>query len=108
MVVVDEAYIDFATQQSFTALLDTYPNLVVTQTLSKAFGLAGIRLGICFASEEIIRVLDKIKPPYNINSLTQKVALEKLNDIKEVTDQVQTLLLKGRNGKCTKNQFFNC
>lgn len=92
LVVVDEAYIDFATQQSFTALLDTYPNLVVTQTLSKAFGLAGIRLGICFASEEIIRVLDKIKPPYNINSLTQKAALEKLNDIKEVTNQVQTLL----------------
>ena len=58
--------------------------MVCTQTLSKAFGLAGIRLGICFASEEIIRVLDKIKPPYNINSLTQKAALEKLNDINEV------------------------
>ena len=66
LVVVDEAYIDFSTQKSLTAELPSYPNLIITQTLSKAYGLAGIRLGICIASEEIINILNKIKPPYNI------------------------------------------
>ncbi|MCW5911209.1 MAG: histidinol-phosphate transaminase [Cyclobacteriaceae bacterium] len=80
LVVVDEAYIDFTNQPGFVPLLNQYPNLVVLQTLSKAWGLAGIRLGICFASPEIIQVLNKIKPPYNISILSQQVALDALNN----------------------------
>ncbi|WP_114491235.1 histidinol-phosphate transaminase [Candidatus Ulvibacter alkanivorans] len=86
LVVIDEAYIDFSKQQSWANVLDEYPNLVVTQTLSKAYAMAGIRLGICIASEAIIAVLRKIKPPYNVNTLTQERAiaeLESINDIKE-------------------------
>src|SRR5690606_33990313 len=78
LVVVDEAYIDFSKEESWLAQLGKYPNLVVTQTLSKAYGLAGIRLGICYASEEIITVLNKIKPPYNVNQLTQQRALQRV------------------------------
>lgn len=79
IVVVDEAYIDFTNYPGFVPLLNTYPNLVVLQTLSKAWGLAAIRLGMCFASEEIIAVLNKIKPPYNISILSQQTALEELH-----------------------------
>ena len=71
LVVVDEAYIDFADVPSFTTLLNEYPNLVVLQTFSKAWGLAGLRLGMAFASEEFIKILNKIKYPYNLNSVTQ-------------------------------------
>lgn len=78
IVIVDEAYIDFTNQPGFLPLLKDYPNLVVLQTLSKAWGLAAIRLGMCFASPEIIAVLNKIKPPYNISILTQQVALHEL------------------------------
>lgn len=80
LVVVDEAYIDFAEQESFTNELQNHSNLVVLQTLSKAWGLAGIRLGMAFASIEVIDVLNRIKPPYNVNQLTQEKALEKLAD----------------------------
>ncbi|CAH0994258.1 Histidinol-phosphate aminotransferase [Emticicia aquatica] len=73
LVVVDEAYIDFATEDSFTKLLDTYPNLVVLQTFSKAWGLAALRLGMAFASDEFIKILNKIKYPYNLNGVTQKL-----------------------------------
>jgi histidinol-phosphate aminotransferase len=76
--VVDEAYIDFTNYGGFVPLLGHYPNLVVLQTLSKAWGLAAIRLGMCFASIEIISVLNKIKPPYNISILSQQVALNEL------------------------------
>ena len=86
LVVVDEAYIDFTSSQSLTELLDQYKNLVVLQTLSKAWGLAGLRLGICFASVEIISLLDKIKPPYNISSVTQSLALERLQ-LEEIKNQ---------------------
>jgi len=79
IVVVDEAYIDFTNYPGFVPLLKTYPNLVVLQTLSKAWGLAAIRVGMCFASADIIAVLNKIKPPYNINILSQQVALEELH-----------------------------
>lgn len=78
IVVIDEAYIDFSTEESWLSRLNEFPNLIVTQTLSKAYGLAAIRLGICYASEEIISVLNKIKPPYNVNQLTQEVALKNL------------------------------
>ena len=77
-VVLDEAYIDFSTQTSFLSLLDKYPNLLVMQTLSKAWGLAGIRLGMAFASPELIALFNKVKAPYNINQLTQETALKML------------------------------
>ncbi|MDG1423471.1 MAG: aminotransferase class I/II-fold pyridoxal phosphate-dependent enzyme, partial [Flavobacteriaceae bacterium] len=69
IVVIDEAYIDFSIEDSWLGRLDEFPNLIVTQTLSKAYGLAAIRLGICYASKEIISILNKIKPPYNVNQL---------------------------------------
>lgn len=92
LVVIDEAYIDFAKQESWLARLKEYPNLIVTQTLSKAYGMAGIRLGICYASEEIIAVLNKIKPPYNVNQLTQQRALERVMDPNIVEVEVQQIL----------------
>ena len=97
LVVVDEAYIDFSTQKSLTAELPSYPNLIITQTLSKAYGLAGIRLGICIASEEIINILNKIKPPYNINSLTQERAISALEDW-DTTQRQITQLIAERKG----------
>ena len=94
LVVIDEAYIDFSEKQSWLRKLSDFPNLIITQTLSKAYGLAGIRLGIAYASEEIIALLNKIKPPYNINLLTQRSALEAIKrtevvqkEIKEILDQ---------------------
>lgn len=92
LVVIDEAYIDFSEQESWIKKLDEFPNLIITQTLSKAYGMAGIRLGICYASEEIISTLNKIKPPYNVNELTQQRALEQLNHQDVVKDQVKTIL----------------
>jgi len=83
LVVVDEAYIDFSKKNSFINYLSKYNQLVVSQTLSKYFGMAGIRLGICFASQEIITILNRIKPPYNVNVLTQKKALELLANIND-------------------------
>jgi len=92
IVVVDEAYIDFAEEESFSTLLSQYKNLVVMQTFSKAYGLAGVRLGMCFANTEIVEYLNKIKPPYNVNTLTQKHALERLNSVGEVSKEIQTIL----------------
>lgn len=92
LVVVDEAYIDFSTQKSLIRLLPKYSNLIVTQTLSKAYGLAGIRLGICFASTEIIQILNKIKPPYNVNELTQQRALQRVENEKEVQKEIASIL----------------
>jgi histidinol-phosphate aminotransferase len=80
MVVVDEAYIDFAESSSWTTRLSDYPNLVVVQTLSKAYGLAGIRLGMLMADPRVISALNRIKPPYNVNQLTQERALERLSE----------------------------
>ena len=80
LVVVDEAYIDFSDARSFLLDLDKYPNLIVLQTFSKAWGCAAIRLGMAFASEEIIGILNKIKYPYNINKLTQDYALKILKN----------------------------
>lgn len=78
LVIVDEAYIDFTGDKGFVPRLNEYPNLVVLQTLSKAWGLAAIRLGMCFANEEIVSILNKIKPPYNISLLSQEAAEEAL------------------------------
>lgn len=88
IIVVDEAYIDFTDFPSWSEKRSNYPNLIVTQTLSKAFGLAGLRLGIAIASSEIIALLKRIKPPYNINSLSQQNAMEALRDTKTVNAQI--------------------
>ena len=95
IVVIDEAYIDFAPEKSFLPKLNQYQNLVILQTFSKAWGMAGIRLGMAFASPEIIKVLSKIKYPYNLNILTQKKALELIVH-KSQTDEWVTLLIKER------------
>ena len=92
LVVIDEAYIDFSKKESWMNELDEYPNLVITQTLSKAYGLAGIRLGICYGSSEIISVLNKIKPPYNVNELTQKRALKRLEDREKINDEIHSII----------------
>lgn len=99
LVIIDEAYIDFANTSSWINKLYKYPNLVVTQTLSKAYGMAGIRLGMCFASEAIIDLLKKIKPPYNVNELTQKQAVNGLLDITKVTNQIAEILTERQNLK---------
>lgn len=92
LVIIDEAYIDFATEPSWIGEIKNYPNVIVTQTLSKAVGLAGIRLGILYASQEIVDVLNKIKPPYNINQLTQLKAIEILNNYRKVIETTNTIL----------------
>ena len=92
LVVIDEAYIDFSENGSWLEKLEYYPNLLVTQTFSKAFGMAGIRLGVLYASEEIIKVLNKIKPPYNINKQTQEEAISKLSDIQSLKSQISDII----------------
>ncbi len=92
IVVVDEAYINFSKQKSFVQSLIDYPNLVVLQTLSKAWGLAGLRLGMCFASPEIIGYMNKVKAPYNINIVTQELALQALEEVGMVNDMIQHLV----------------
>jgi len=91
LVVIDEAYIDFSDQVSWLDRLKEFPNLIITQTLSKAYGMAGIRLGICYASEEIISTLNKIKPPYNVNELTQQKAIERLLKQAEVIHEIKSI-----------------
>jgi len=101
IVVVDEAYINFSRQKTFIQELTEYANLVVMQTLSKAWGLAGLRVGMAFASEEIIEVMNKVKPPYNINEASQQLALQALQNtdlvnlwIKELLAERDKLVLK--------------
>ncbi|TDH27841.1 histidinol-phosphate transaminase [Segetibacter sp. 3557_3] len=92
IVVIDEAYINFSRQKSFVQELADYPNLVVMQTFSKAWGLAGLRLGMAFASPEIINVLNKVKPPYNINQATQDLAMKALEEVGQVNDMIKELV----------------
>lgn len=92
IVVIDEAYIDFSNQNSWASRLHEFPNLIVTQTLSKAYGMAGIRLGICLASEAIISILNRIKPPYNINELTQQKAIHQLENYESTQQQIKEIL----------------
>jgi histidinol-phosphate aminotransferase len=89
LVVIDEAYINYARQKTFIPELTEYPNLVILQTLSKAWGLAGLRLGMAFAGEPVIRYLNKVKYPYNINTATQQLAMEALDNIITVNDWIQ-------------------
>lgn len=92
IVIIDEAYIDFSIENSWLPDLDTYPNLIVLQTFSKAWGLAAIRLGMAFASVEIISYFNKVKYPYNINILTQNFVLEELNKTSLKEEWVKTLI----------------
>lgn len=92
LVVIDEAYIDFAEKESWLNKLSDYPNLIITQTLSKAYGLAGIRLGICYASADVISILNKIKPPYNVNELTQRRALDRLGETEKIKFEIASIV----------------
>ena len=90
--IIDEAYIDFSTRESWVKRLRSFPNLIITQTLSKAYGMAGIRLGIALASAEIIDALKKIKPPYNINELSQQWAIKALKNQTSIHNQTKAIL----------------
>ena len=92
VVVVDEAYIDFSSKQSLISLINENNNLIITQTMSKAYGMAGIRLGMGFSNQKIINYLNKIKPPYNINVLTERKALKELNNIDEIKKNIDLVL----------------
>ncbi len=92
LVVIDEAYINFSEHRSFVQELEDYPNLVVLQTLSKAWGLAALRLGMAFAGKEIIDVMNKIKPPYNINQATQDLVLKALEEVGMVNDMIREIV----------------
>jgi histidinol-phosphate aminotransferase len=92
LVVIDEAYINFSRQQSFIRDLTEYPNLVILQTLSKAWGLAGLRTGMAFAGDLIIEVLNKIKPPYNIGQATQELVLKALDKTSEVNQMIKKIV----------------
>jgi histidinol-phosphate aminotransferase len=88
IVVVDEAYINFSRFKTLSAEIPDYPNLVVMQTLSKAWGLAALRIGMAFSSEEIIGIMNKIKPPYNINQASQDLALQALDEVEQVNEMI--------------------
>ncbi len=88
IIVIDEAYINFSKYRSFTNVLREYPNLIILQTFSKAWGLAGLRLGMAFASEKIIDIMNKVKPPYNINQLTQELAIKALLQVDDVNTMI--------------------
>lgn len=107
LVIVDEAYADFSNARSFLLDLDKYPNLVVLQTFSKAWGCAAIRLGMAFASEEIIGLFNKVKYPYNVNQLTQQEAIALLKDSKKVQEWVE-ILLKERTRLTDSFAALNC
>lgn len=91
IVVVDEAYIDFSGQESLARKIDNYPNLIVLQTLSKSFGLAGIRLGIALSSKEIIAIMNKVKAPYNVNVLTSQIAIDALKNSSKMRETVSKI-----------------
>ncbi len=92
IVVIDEAYINFSRFRSFTQELQDYPNLVILQTLSKAWGLAALRVGIAFSSEAIVGVMNKIKPPYNINQASQDLTLQALEEVEQVNDMIREIV----------------
>jgi histidinol-phosphate aminotransferase len=92
IVVLDEAYIDFANDTGFLKNLPEYPNLAILQTFSKAWGLAGLRLGICYASEEILQILNRVKYPYNVNSITQQRAIDALTNYQETEKRISELV----------------
>ncbi|SMC97088.1 histidinol-phosphate transaminase [Pedobacter nyackensis] len=97
LVVIDEAYINYAKQRTFIKELTEYPNLVVLQTFSKAWGLAALRLGMAFAARPVIDVLNKVKPPYNINQATQDIALKALQNIEQVNEWIKITVAEREN-----------
>lgn len=92
ILVVDEAYIDFSGTESACSLIEKYPNVVILQTMSKAFGLAGIRLGMAFGSEDVIQIMNNIKAPYNINKLTAEVAASAFQNLSMFHGNVTAIL----------------
>ncbi len=92
IIVVDEAYVDFSTESSATSLMESYPNIVVLQTLSKAFGLAGIRCGFAIGPEDVIQLMNNVKAPYNVNKLTSEVAVNAMKNIETLEKNIKTLL----------------
>ncbi|HLR00346.1 MAG TPA: histidinol-phosphate transaminase [Sphingobacterium sp.] len=92
IVVVDEAYINFSKQRSFTYTLPEFPNLVILQTLSKAWGLAALRLGLAFANKGIINLMNRVKPPYNINQATQEMVMKALDGVEQVNQWIQEVV----------------
>jgi histidinol-phosphate aminotransferase len=92
LVVIDEAYIDFSAERSLIELIPEYNNLIVMQTLSKAWGLAGLRIGLAFCDAALVSILNKIKPPYNINTLSQQTALKALTDVNSKSQQVNEII----------------
>jgi histidinol-phosphate aminotransferase len=105
IVILDEAYIDFSEKKGFLEKLNDYPNLIILQTFSKAWGLASIRLGVAYASRQIINTLNKIKYPYNVNFLTQQHALEALNKVDMKDEWVQVI---NTNKALLINELENC
>ena len=94
LVIVDEAYIDFSTQESMIGMIDHYPNLIVVRTLSKAYGLAGARLGVGASSKTLIEWLNRIKPPYNVNSLSQQQALDRLETAEVIDKEINEIIVQ--------------
>ncbi|WP_256012595.1 histidinol-phosphate transaminase [Desertivirga xinjiangensis] len=94
LVVIDEAYINYSRQKTFIQELTEYSNLVILQTLSKAWGLAALRVGMAFASEEIIEVFNKVKPPYNINEASQQLALQALGNLEKVNEWIKETIVE--------------
>ena len=106
LLVVDEAYVDFSSENSNLSLLVDVPNLVILQTFSKAWGMAGARLGMAFAGVEIIDTLNKIKPPYNVNTLSQKEAIIALNNASKTNNQIKSII-EERDNLVTQLQELN-
>jgi histidinol-phosphate aminotransferase len=92
IVIVDEAYINYSNQKTFIQELTEYPNLIVMQTLSKAWGLAALRLGLCYASMDIIDVFNRVKPPYNVNKASQQLAVDALANTTQVNDWIKEVV----------------
>ena len=97
IIIIDEAYINYSKQKTFIQELTEYPNLIVMQTLSKAWGLAALRLGLCYASSEIIALFNKVKPPYNINEASQELALEALANTEQVNSWIKEVVVERQN-----------
>ena len=107
IVVIDEAYIDFSNKTSYSQRLNEFPNMVVLQTLSKAWGMAAARIGIAMASEDVISFMNNIKPPYNISKLNQVAALKALQNTQRFQKQIDTIL-KQKQWLCNQLSQIKC
>ena len=107
IVVIDEAYINYSRNKTFIQELTEYPNLIIMQTLSKAWGMAGLRLGLCFASAYVISIFNKVKPPYNVNTSSQKLAIEALQKTSQVNGWIKQIV-EERLKLASMLQTFTC